>query len=345
MTCTGATPTAEFNNPGLIDNTTGLLDAFGTSPLGVPAGSGCTGTGVVATLTFTAVANGQSVNSFPDMRIPGASGTFLPPASTTVDGYEAIGNSVRVGPGPNVGVASLVATRVDDTHFTVTFTPQNSGAAASSPTAYTVTASNTAEASSSGTVPAIPALGTGDPIGPIPFTLNAGMTQSTVTVSIPEFGAVRTTLYVSGVTESGDVPVDATFLAFLDLSLPTLLDFGYLEIGANTVDGSLNVRCNTSYAVDVTSARNFHLTQWNGTTYGAASLFSAMQVVSSQNIVTNPPLANGSRLLAGAVAGQVQDLGQNWPFYLSQVLTYQDPLLPAGSTYHDVLTFNAYVTF
>jgi hypothetical protein len=275
------------------------------------------------------------------MRIPNAAGVFYPPASTTVDGYESIGNSVRVGPGPNVGVASLVTTRVDDTHFTVTFTPQNTGAGASDPTAYTVTASNTVEASASGTIPGIPASTTGAAIGPLTFTLTGGATQSTVTVSVPEFGATRTTLFVSGVTEAGDVPVDATFIAFLDLTLPLELDFGFLALGANYLDSELNVKCNAPYNVDVTSARNFHLTQFDGTSYLASSLGAPLQVSAESTVSEGTP----ATLLTGVVADQAGMLGQDWPFFLSQVLEYDDPLLPTGQTYHDVLTFNAYVTF
>ena len=104
MTCTGAVPSAAFNFSGTINNTIGLLDALGTSPLGVPTGNGCTGSGVVATLTFTAVADGLSLNAFPDVRIPGISGGFLPPAAVGVDGYETFGNSERVGPAADLGV-------------------------------------------------------------------------------------------------------------------------------------------------------------------------------------------------------------------------------------------------
>jgi hypothetical protein len=104
MTCTGATPSAVFNFAGTIDNSTGFLDAFGTSPLGVPAGNGCTGSGIVATLTFTAVAEGLSLNTFPDVRIPAATGGFLPPSGTSEDGYETFGNSVRIGPDAELGI-------------------------------------------------------------------------------------------------------------------------------------------------------------------------------------------------------------------------------------------------
>jgi hypothetical protein len=170
------------------------------------------------------------------------------------------------------------------------------------------------------------------------------LTATVAEVTVSVFGdGNRTVVYnFTLAADNGDTIVLAAVQAYLDLTLPVQIDFGQMSLGLNTVRTSLNVRCNTNYQVDVTSNRGWHLTQWNGMSYGSNLLSSALQIASEQSMVSE---GSSIGLIQGGVTGQALDSGQDWLLSLSQTLRYADPLLPSGETYHMELTFNAYITF
>ena len=137
--------------------------------------------------------------------------------------------------------------------------------------------------------------------------------------------------------------MDASFGAFLDLTTPDLVTFPSLALGANSVASSLNVKCNTNYAVEVSNANGWKMAEWNGTAFvpSGRSLKNAMSITADGRTVT---AGSPSLLVDGGVAGQNGMAGEDYAFTLAQQLEYADPMLPSGRSYHLIMEFLAYVT-
>lgn len=329
-----------FRVAGTINNTTGVLANAAVAGLAFPAGQGVTGTGVIANLSFTALANGRSDIIFENV-------CLVLPNNTCATGNTLTPSFIQVGPAPRLAVTgiSFTPTGAQGAQFSAAVTVANQAAAAyagGGTMTYSITNATGGVPASPITVPAIPANGS-TVINITGFQLNAGAQNAVLTATIAAFGSSANATY-SPVSSSGQTPVDATFGAFLLITPPTAVNFGSLVLGNNTAAGNLNVKCNTNYQVDLFDATNgFYLTEWNGTTYGARKLSNALRAQANgrTEIVT---AGSPAKLLDGGVAGQNGDGGQDFTITFSQVLRYSDPLLPAGSTYRTVLTFNAYVT-
>jgi hypothetical protein len=166
--------------------------------------------------------------------------------------------------------------------------------------------------------------------------------------SIPAFAQNLSATY-SPVTANGTTNVDASFGAQLRLTPPGSVSLGALSLGGSVTTTSLNVQSNSNYEVDVfdntisPTVTGWHMTAWNGSAFVApyTHLTDPLHVVSSQHDVTagTPPT-----FITGGVAGQSGNSGQTWSFTVSQNTVYADPALPAGQTYHLILTWQAFVT-
>ena len=90
----------QFTNRGTVDNVNGRLTALASAPLGVPDGGSCTTTAdvILATLIFTASANGTTINTFENVKIPGRNGINLP-AGTIGGSYSATAGNFVIGTG------------------------------------------------------------------------------------------------------------------------------------------------------------------------------------------------------------------------------------------------------
>jgi hypothetical protein len=329
-----------FRVAGSVSNAapTGSLRNAAVSGLGFPAGTGATGVGQIAILNFNAIANGKAQLTFENV-------CLVLPNNTCAPGVVLAPSYIQVGPAPilSVSAISFSPTGLAGQQFKASITVANTASAAypgGDPLSWSIT-------NATGGAPAspvsLPAIGANDSYSfeLTGFQLNSGAQNATLSVSIPAFGTSRNAVY-SPVSDSGQTPVDATFGAFIDITPDTAINFGALALGPNYTYGNLNVKCNTSYQVDVYDNVNaWKMTEFNGTAYGSRELIESLHLVSAQHdVAAGTPAA----LVSGFVSGQSGDAGQDFPLTYSQMLRYADPLLPGGSSYHTVLVFNGYVT-
>jgi len=341
----GVTPT--FNNP-TINHTAGTMVNYGYGALGLTTGQGCTGSGLLVTLNFRAVAVGSTAVTPANIIWASQTGAAFPAADGTFPAF-----TLYVGAAPRLVVQSVAfqpnGGTPPGTIFNAIVTVSNQGGNPSNPDTLVVAATNATPASSNVAVPAL-AAGASQQFT-VALTLAAGQQTSVVTASIASFSTSASSTY-SPVSSSGQTTVDATIGAYIRITPDSHINMpNPLLIGANNDQGgNINVQCNTNYNVDVSDSGNtahpWHMTEWNGTAFVAGGRylqdFFALRVDPAGTFVTGP---NGGTLLSGTVAGQgAGDVGQNFPLRYRQTIHYSDPVLPAGETYHLVLTLNGYVT-
>jgi hypothetical protein len=341
---------SDFLNAPTINHTAGTMINYSIAGLGIPTGSGCynsgagaNGTGTtMATLNFRAIANGKSVQAISGVVFADPNSTAYASANYTFTGF-----TQYVGQAPKLAVQGISfqpnGGTPPGTIYNAVITVTNQGGSASDPDTMVVTATNATPASSNIAVPAI-AAGASQQFT-VALTMAAGQQNSLVSASIATFSTTISNTY-SPVSDSGNTPIDATFGAFIKITPDSAINFGKLALGANTATGSINVQCNTNYEVDVTdsNATNWNMSEWTGAAFVASGkkLQDKASVQAAGNTAVTAP---GGKLLTGAVAGQgANDAGQSFGLTYSQNLHYGDPLLPAGETYHLVLTWNGFVT-
>jgi hypothetical protein len=341
--CTAAT--TPFTNAPTINHAAGTMVNYGIAGLGIPATQGCYNTGaganstgtVLVTLNFSAIANGQSAQAISGVIFSDVNSTAYSAANYTFPGF-----SLFVGAAPKLVVQTVGFTIGAGNNFTAVVTVANTGGSASSADTMVVAAGAATPASTNVPVPAI-AAGASQQFS-IPLVLTAA--NSLVTASIATFATTANNTYALA-ADGGQTPVDASFGAFIKFTAPAAVSFTGMKLGANYQYGSLNVKCNANYQVDVTSDKVFFSTPWNGTAYVAGSAMANPLHLVTGASGGNHDVTNGTpaALVTGAgVAGQVGDLGQTHNVDFYQFLSYADAVLPIGQTYHQVLTFNAYVT-
>jgi hypothetical protein len=151
------------------------------------------------------------------------------------------------------------------------------------------------------------------------------------------------------VIQEGTIPI--TPVATLAISPPSRVAFDRMKLGENVVTGTLNVKCNAAYQVyvfDIQSApaTSWHMTQWQVATgtflNNPLRLRDPLHVASLQHDVT---AGTPALLVSGGPAGQQGGAGQDYLIGFKQTLYYQDAALPAGQSYHLVLTWQAFVAF
>jgi hypothetical protein len=327
-----------FFQPPIINQGAGTLRGAAVTALGAPAGQGAQGTGVIATLTFTALANGLSTNNL--------SGVILvQPGSVGYPGTIVLNSGFfQVGPAPRVVVTALGFTPVGaGQQFNVTFTVQNQGGMASGTETADVTAVGAAPTQLSVTI---------NPLQPseiatysVPFTyqLDPQAVSALITVALPS--GSRSATY-SPTSASGQTDVDATFGAYLEITPPALIEFNPLNIGGNDRFGDMNVKCNTNYVVDAydnNATTNWRMVRWDGTTYYQTPQLTYPLIVKNNPQNYQVSLNTPPRIIDGLVTGQSGNAGQNFPLVFNTTRDIADPLLPTGSTYHMVLTWNSYI--
>jgi hypothetical protein len=329
--------------PPTINNTTGTATVPGWAILGC-TGSAAAGTGALANINFTVLPsapNGRANLTLSNVVLADVNAAAVPASSVQINS-----TYIQVGPGPDLRVSALGFQPIGTgSTFNVQFTIANQGGAASDPDVVTVTSTGTTTPTQTINIGALAAGGSQSFTLPN-YMLATGAQNASFTVVIQSNSQSRTATY-SPVSSSGQTPVDASFGAFLQITPPSQVNFGQLQLGTNLVTGTLNVKSNTSYQVDLfdNGTTAWHMTEWNGTVFGTRRLSDALHVQSGADgglhdvTAGTPPV-----LVTGGVAGQSGDAGQNFGLNFVQGLHYADPLLPTGSTYHLVLTFNGYVT-
>jgi hypothetical protein len=169
---------------------------------------------------------------------------------------------------------------------------------------------------------------------------------NTAKVTLRIAGGSRSILYQKPHTGStGQTPVDVYVQPYLKLTVPQQVNFAPpMQIGHNSVRDRLNIKCNTSFRVDVydNNITNWRLTEWNGSSFLSHRLTEPVHVLNpaqSKDVTANtPPL-----LITGNVSGQNRDSGQSFELIFDQTLHYSDMVLPPGESYHLQLTFIGYV--
>lgn len=323
--------------------TAGILSVPGWAILGC-TGSSAAGNGTLANINFNVLSNapnGKANLSLQNVVLADVNAAAVPAASVVLNN-----TYIQVGPGSDLRVSALGFQPIGTgSTFNLQFTITNQGGAASDPDVVTVASTGTTTPTQSINLGAI-AAGASQSFTLPNYALATGSQNASFTITIQGNLQSRTGTY-SPVSSNGQTPIDASFGAFLQITPPSQVNFGQLQLGTNTVAGVLNVKSNTSYQVDLfdNGTTVWHMTEWNGAAFGTRRLSDALHVQSGAagglHDVTagTPPV-----LVTGGVAGQSGDAGQDFGLNFVQILHYADPLLPTGSTYHLILTFNGYVT-
>jgi hypothetical protein len=326
-------------NPGTIDNVNGSVNGIMLGLSGAP-GQGALGGGPIAVISFTALANGRSTTLVNNPFVGDVNGGQIP-------GILVTGGQIYVGPLPQLTVSSLSLTPTGTganfgMSFDVQFQVSNIGGSASDPAVATIGVDGGAPGFLTRTVPSL-APNVSQTFVITGFQLLAA--QAGVSVGVSGDGTRVANYMFHLITSTGNSPVDASFGAYLLITPASLINFGTMSLGQNTAQGPLNVKCNAGYAVDVydNNPTAWHMTEWNGSAFLSQRLGDSLHVQYPPQ-GTDVTAGSPARLLTGTQAGQAtDDGGQDFNLTFTQGLHYADPLLPAGESYHLILTFNSYV--
>jgi hypothetical protein len=326
--------------PALIDNQHGTASGFMVVLNGAP-GNGPVGSGVLAILSFTALQNGKSQTNLSNLIILDRYNNPQPNLTTT-------GGVVWVGPPPQLVIDSLQllpqGSGIDyGKTFGVRFTIKNIGGRPTDPT-YAFISAIGALAPSPFPDLSVPGIAEGQSLQMQVDGYQAGTSPAFVTVGVAGDSSRSATYQFNLVSSSAQTILDASVGVFIEVQPDPDVHFGTLQLGENTVSGSINVRCNTNYQVDVSDSNpltDWRLRQNNGTAFLDHQLTDplALQAVGFARI-SRP----GGMLLTGSITGQGgRNTGQNFSLHFFQTLYYADALLPPGQAYRLVLNFNGYV--
>ncbi len=330
----------------VVDNVAGTIKGMSCSLLGDPTNT-VSGTGPLAIINVTvksAAPNGKAALTFAPNLAGQSLGVKILDINSAVIALSSVAPKwVQVGPGPDLRMALAFSPIGTGGAYNLKVTVTNNGGSASDADVLQVNATNvTAGGPYTFTVPAL-GVGASQDFSVPGLTLTTGAPNSVVTALLQVLGTSKSATY-SPVFDTGNVPVDASFGAFLKLTVPPAQNFGNLKLGANVITSTLNVKCNTKYEVDVmdNGTTAWKMTEYDGAAYKSIKLIDTLHVGSSQ--VPDITAGSASFFATSGVAGQAGDAGENFTTTFSQVLHYADPLLPSGETYHMELTFNAFQT-
>ena len=315
---------------------------YGFDAHGLAAGTGCTGSGLLATLNFHAVANGSSAVTVSGVVMSDQTGSAYPASDTTFPGF-----TQWVGAAPNLVITYFTLAPAAGTggrNFYAIVTIHNTGGNTSLGTdTLAITSDGNSTPTSVGQT--VPPIGAGGyQIYSFPMVLTGA--TSLVTAAIPSFNTSASGTY-SLASANGKVIVDASFGASIQITPPANVNFSHLALGNNSQTGTLNVKCNSQgYEVDAISDQAFFGTQWNGAYLASPKKLSNALQVSSAAAGGSHTVSNGTpaALITGTPPMNTPAAGTNFAITFAQALSFADPVLPAGQTYHQVLTFDAYVT-
>jgi hypothetical protein len=345
-------------NPWFPPTSPGTTQVGADSLLGAACGAGATGTGTLATLSFTGKAG---VNAITALSFTGVS-----PTGTQINGITTVtvtSLSITVGtpPAPKLTISNQTTTAVSGTptQFNLSFQVNNTGTANSTATTAAVAVTGATPTSASVNVAAINFGANSGALSAGPFTLNSGSTLANVTITVDAAGttggpATATTAYqYSAISANGNTTLSANLAATLILTAPANLANLVLTPGqTNTYpDGNLNVKSNVNYSVtvaDATAANNGHFTEYNPGTGmfvpGGAQLIQALQIQSPPAAlitISGAPQA----YVSGLAANQDPNIGANFPTTFSQYVGFNDKPVKAPDVYYEIVVFAASGTF
>jgi hypothetical protein len=330
--------------PPTVDNVAGTITGAAVAVTGAP-GAGPTGTRDFIEIQMTALTgvDGTSAITLANALIGDIDGD---PLSFDVEDGEVI---VGTPSGPDLVVTDKYEEWVNESAgtYNVTYTIANQGTetAGASTTEVSIDGTNSTTAS----CPSLPA-GDSDTGTVGPFTISDAEDVITVTADINDDVAESNegNNSMQNTLLPGKMIVEGPLAGDLVVTVPdSILDWG-LEVGENTEDGTLNVKCNTDWQVtvsddDVTTAG--HMKEWDGAAYGSELLDEQMFVEcpAQGNTVG---LETSGVIATGDVSGQQQgNAGEDVDLTFNQTIEYDDPKLPDGSVYRIVITFTGAMTF
>jgi hypothetical protein len=331
-----------FRVAGTTNNTTGSLAGASVAALGFPAGQGATGTGTIATLTFLAKANGKANLVF--------SNTTMVDENNHETAYTFAGGFVRVGPAPALAIQSITFNPPSGvTAFGADVIVKNNGAAmaAGDETVFTLAMNKAAPASQTFNVSGLATNAT--QTLHVDYTMNAGETSSTLSVSDSVYGTSASQAYFSSIADIKNTNVDAKFNTFITLTTTGAIQFYPLSLGANTQTGAMNVNSNAQqWTVAAASTNGGQMAEWNGSawvTTNGHKLHDQLVVSQAKRSLVSLTGASGSLIPDGKVENQTADAGEDYSLTYAQALHAYDAALSAPNTYHMVVTYTAAVGF
>ncbi|MFA5308798.1 MAG: CARDB domain-containing protein [Dehalococcoidales bacterium] len=157
---------------------------------------------------------------------------------------------------------------------------------------------------------------------------------------------IKTNL-ISYESDSDTTDINGNVMADIELTSPSDIDSWHLTIGINTASGTLNIKSNVPWQVDVSDAdsiSNGFMTEWNGSTFAdnPEKLNHAMIIKCGSFTVI---LAGPGMICEGDTDGQNGNLGENFQITFSQEVEWADAMLTNGNVYYICVTFNAGVVF
>jgi len=329
-----------------INNTTGSIAESSVSIMGGPAG-GPVGTGIMFSVQFRAKANGNTALN--------VGGMITDAVGQIQSGITFQGANIYVGgpaPLPDLTVTAKHEQWVNQANkvYSIHYTVKNIGSLAAGASTTKIMVDGVQLVSDP-----CPALAPGAEYNGV-ASVNATMSGSddVIVVIADSLNAIaeanegnnsKTNTFAL-VSDAGSTIIDASFGAFLDITPPANILNAVLSLGQNSASGTLNVKCNTNWECKVSDenpATGGHMTDWNGTSYGSTKLINPM-VVECDAEGTQVVLPGPGVIANGTVSGQSGNSGENFTIDFNQELEYADPMLPAGHSYHIVVTFTAAVT-
>lgn len=163
----------------------------------------------------------------------------------------------------------------------------------------------------------------------------AGLIVGVATVAVPGFAADQT--------------LDATLASTVSMTgNPTaaVSDWTLASSGSNTTSGgNMTVNANSVYVVSVTADKT-RLSEWDTDAYvtDGAALGAALNVIAARTGGTALVAGVGATAVVGTSTTLATGTGGGTDTYgitLSQLTAVTDEALPAGRTYHTVLTYTA----
>jgi hypothetical protein len=294
--------------PPVIDNIAGKATGFKVTLIGPKTGSGPQGAGEIAILNFTALAEGKSQTNLGNIILTDyLHGYFLNNVITT-------GGVIWVGPPPILAVTALTLTPSGTGEeygytFVVNFTVANTGGAASDPVYAHITALGATPGYFSPIhVPSIPAGGSLD-FTFDNFRLLPNSASAVVSVGVDTDGVRTATYAYTPVVSNGVTNIYANVVPYLRITPPGYISLDQMRIGLNSAEGVINIKCNTSYQVDLYDANPtaWRLTEWDGNAYLTRRLNDPLRVASTMREVT---AGSPALLVAGDISGQFEDEGR-----------------------------------
>jgi hypothetical protein len=332
-----------FRVGGTINNTAGTLVGATVAGLGFPAGTGVTGAGVIANLTFTVIGAGKANFAFSNVLIPNQ-------ANTNVGtGYLLAPGGFRAGPSPVLAVKSVAFTPASGSMTTsAVVTIVNNGAAmvAGDDTSVTVAMTNTTPAATVTSVVSLLAANATTTIT-LPATITAGQTSSHLTVSDTVYGITGAADYFASITSTQPVTVDATFNTTMTLTVASgAISFNPLALGLNQQYSGMTVTSNANtWTVSAAVTNGWKLSEWNGTAFvaGGKKLADPLGLYAFRGTVAAGSITTGvdGVLTSGVVAGQSLDAGEAFNLTYQQTRHVGDGVVTSPNTYHAVVTLTA----